>query len=170
MRRQTTHLKNSVVQARRAANAAKRSAEFAELAVKTSERADVLLDAAGLSTGRDLSPQSRVQLIFKNYGRTRANDVRFDLRVTIPDTPDGSTLPLPPTPIGAGGRQTVTFQMFTEWVSKESFEGIRLGTIAMRFTGTVQYFDMFGERHITRCSGTFHHKAGAFMVDENTAD
>ncbi len=169
MRRQTTHLKNSVVQARRAANAAKKSAEFAELATKASERADVLLDAAGLSTGREMTPQSRVVLRFKNYGRTRANQVNFSLRVMIPETPDGKALSLPPTPMGAGDFQTVSFQMFTEWVTKDSFEKIPNGESVMRFAGTVSYRDMFDECHTTRCSGTFHPKVGAFMVDENNA-
>jgi hypothetical protein len=44
MRYQTTHLKNSVIQARKAANAAKRSADAYEETVRLTERADVLMN------------------------------------------------------------------------------------------------------------------------------
>jgi len=87
MRYQTTHLRNSVIQARRAANAAKKSAEFSELATKLAECADVLLLRVGIvlnpNTQR-LDGDAHVSLEFKNFGRTEQTTLRLLLPCNFP--------------------------------------------------------------------------------------
>jgi hypothetical protein len=101
-----------------AANAARKSAEVAEMALKLAERADVLLNAASLtlvdSAGiprTAVNPYSRVTLEFKNFGRTRAQNVRCLIGLIIPGVPE-SVPPQEPFILGPGGTQSVTFHHF----------------------------------------------------------
>jgi hypothetical protein len=66
-----------------AANAAKKSAEVSEMALRLGERADVLLNAVSLTNDPEvlssniaINPHCRVNMEFKNFGRTRAQNVR----------------------------------------------------------------------------------------------
>ena len=74
-----------------AANAAKKSAEVAEMALRLGERADVLLNAVALtndpevlSSNIPINPHCRVNMEFKNFGRTRAQNVRCLIGLIIP--------------------------------------------------------------------------------------
>lgn len=164
-------IKRQTKAAETAANAAKKSADTGEMALRLSERADVMLDSAGVSTGQQkITPESRVLLQFKNYGRTRANNVRFNFSVTIPDLPDSESLPLPPIPIGARDTQQIFFRMFREWVTKDTFLSILNGKTKVRFSGTLAYDDVFGQSHTVKCSGILLSHSGTFMVEENSAD
>ena len=90
------------------ARAAKRSANAYEQTVRLTERADVLLNRAGFDTP-SLSGASRVIFTFKNFGRTRANNVRFAMSVTIPEFSDYPPNELPELLIGAGDTQEFVF-------------------------------------------------------------
>jgi hypothetical protein len=157
------------VYAVRQANAAKKSADTYERTVKLTERADVLLDAAGLDTN-DLGAPSRIRLRFKNFGRTRANKVHFRMIATIPELGDYPPNPLPTLPLGPGDTHDVVFMKMSEWLTKETFERILSGATTMRFQGTVTYLDVFEEGHTTACSGTFNPRTLTFGVEENKAD
>jgi len=173
MRRQTTHLKNSVIQARRAANAARKSAEFAELATKVSERADILLDGVQIMLPPDnmFSGRSWVQLRFKNFGRTRANNVAFKCSLIIPGLPDGSAPALPEMVLGAGDSQNVPFQPFIEFLTEATFRDIANNAIKLRFEAIATYADVFGKQHKTRATGTMTDPVKRlFSIDENSAD
>ena len=153
-----------------AASAATKAANTAELALKISERADVLLESAGLSTGQTIDPESRVLLRFKNYGRTRANNATFRINVVIPGLPDLPPNALPPIPIAAGETQLVTFLPFRKRFTEATFSEILSGHTIVSFRGIVSYDDVFGDPHRTQSSGTLNHRTCTFMVDENRAD
>lgn len=100
MRYQTTHLRNSVIQARKAANAAKRSAEFAELATKASECADVLLDGVSVVVGASQPPLDilvylTAALAFSGLNRMTPTKTRRQIRTLPANYPHRSVLAIP---------------------------------------------------------------------------
>jgi hypothetical protein len=151
------------------ARAAKRSANAYEQTVRLTERADVLLNRAGFDTP-SLSGASRVIFTFKNFGRTRANNVRFAMSVTIPELDDYPPHELPEMPIGAGDTQDVVFMKMSEWLTKETFDKIARGETTLRFKGSASYTDVFGRMHTTTCSGALNKRTFTFGVEKNQAD
>ena len=156
-----------------AANAANRSAEIAEMALKLAERADVLLNAvslttnvAGVPTNRPINPYGAVTMEFKNFGRTRAENVRCDIGLVIPGVPK-SVPQREPFILGPGATQCLTFQTFKETLTQETFEQIANGTINLRFAGNVSYDDVFGESHSYVCRGILNPETGTFIVGED---
>jgi hypothetical protein len=95
MRYQTTHLRDSVIEAKKAADAAKKSADTYEQTVRLTERADVLLDGISIVVPNPgfFNGDEWVVMKFKNFGRTRANNTQFVASVAIPAS---SAAPLPP--------------------------------------------------------------------------
>jgi hypothetical protein len=167
MRYQTTHLRNSVIQARKAANAAKRSAEFAELATKASECADVLLDGVSVVVGasQQLDGQACVRFRFRNFGRTRANNTKFDCRLMLPNVPDDPGPMLIPVVMGAGDSQDVSFQRFIEWLNKPTFDAFLRGEIKLRFNANINFEDVFGQSHSASYAGIFDSRSRLFRVE-----
>lgn len=106
-----------------AASAASKSADIAERALKLSERADVLLDAASIvNPGRPrIDEYSYVLLVFKNFGRTRAKNVIFDFHIITPDTHGPLQPPKQATTMGAGDTVNIRFQTFKEILTQETF-------------------------------------------------
>lgn len=173
MRRQTTHLRNSVIQARRAANAARKSADFAEVATTLAERADVLLLRVGVvpnSRTQRLDGDAYVEMEFKNFGRTRANNNRFTVSLQLPDVPNDDAVPdNVAVIIGAGDTQIVGFHRFREWLTQETFDKFLRGETVLRFSAKVTYDDVFGGSHFAQFGGYFDHRAKMFRVQENEA-
>jgi hypothetical protein len=154
------------IQTKKAAQAAQKSAGIAEMALTLAERADVLLDAAGLVPNGPPTPDSHVALKFKNFGRTRAKNVRSSIVIIIPGVPDSE--PSPETfVIGPGGTRLVGFFNFREFLNQETFERIRNGMISLKFSGTITYDDIFGEHYTLECKGILVPKTGAFILGEN---
>jgi hypothetical protein len=107
------------VQARNAVEEARRAARNAEDVVRLTERADILVDGISFHPGSRLDGgDSSVAIAFKNFGRTRANNVRFDVRLIIPDAPNEPTV-LGPMILAAGDSQTVAFQPFIEFTTNK---------------------------------------------------
>jgi hypothetical protein len=153
----------------RQANAAKKSADTYEQTVRLTERADVLLEAAGFEPP-DITKLGPVVLVFKNFGRTTANRVLFEMIVTVPELGNYKALPLPYLPIGSGDNQRVVFSKMKEWLSRETFLQVLDGRTTLRFSGKVTYTDVFGIGHTTKCSGIYVHRTGTFHIEENEAD
>ncbi|HLW52955.1 MAG TPA: hypothetical protein VKW06_08930 [Candidatus Angelobacter sp.] len=151
------------------ADAAKDSAEIAKKALHLAERADIALEAAGLSTGQEIGKSTEVVLRFKNFGRTRANDVTFKVALTAPGVPE-STSTLGPLILAAGAEQSVTFNRLVDWLSGETFSRINTGQDIMCFAGDVTYRDVFGVPHTTKYSGTFLPRTRTFMIGDNQGD
>jgi hypothetical protein len=150
--------------------AAKQNAKTAELALRLSERADVLLDGAGFTPDGEITGESAVCLIFKNFGRTRAANVAFATRLIIPNTPDVQPPESSPMVVGAGNTQPALFHKFSSWLTKETFRGIMDGSVSLEFRSQVRYTDVFDIPHTTSCGGRFDHATKAFIVGQNEAD
>jgi hypothetical protein len=159
--------------AEKAANAAKKSAEVAEMALKIVERADVLLNAASLTmvtaqathTNTPLSPYSRVSLEFRNFGRTRADNVICLVKLIIPGVPE-SVPPREPFVLGPGATQTVTFQPFKQTLTEKTYKDIESGAIELKFPGILNYQDIFGESHGIACKGILDPRTGKFILGD----
>jgi len=152
------------------AKAAKQSADNDERSVRLTERADVLLEAAGLSYGAtgQLDGHTMVKLSFKNFGRTRANNVILAANLLIPGVPNASTLPpMPQIAMGAGDSQTVAFGNFMRFLTEGTFLGISNGVTKMEFIGKVTYEDVFGDNHICECAGYFEYRTRSFVCTKN---
>lgn len=170
MRRQTTHLRNSVVQALKAATAAKRSAEFAELATKASERANILLATAGIFPIGPVTGDSQLKVSYQNFGRTRAKDVSFKIEMRIEDLNlTKGNLELPPMIMGAGQDQTITFQSFRDFLTLPIFKEIVEGKRTLRFVSSAVYQDVFGDRYTTLDIGVFETKGLCFRIEQQIA-
>jgi hypothetical protein len=152
-----------------AANAAKKSADTAEAAMRLTERADILLDSAGLSVQTLMDAD--VILRFKNFGRTRALAVRFNVTLLVNDIPQADPAELGPMLLGAGDEQTAVvfpLRMLPDNVRGQVFRA----QTPMTFAGQVTYQDVFGVTHRTECTGRFLIRNGqpGFIVERNEAD
>jgi hypothetical protein len=146
---------------------ATRSAELAENALHLTERADILVRAVEISTYPALSPESVICIVFKNYGPTRGSRVRITSRLILPDQIGIEESPLPSSVLGAGDTLCSGFAPMTRWAPQEMFLGIREGRVPLRFETEAVYFDVFGRRHHTKCSGMFMPIGCSFSHDEN---
>ena len=165
-------LRQSVIAAKQSADTAERSATFARNAVRDSERADILLEAAGIVRAQSgvVDGDSRLMLRYKNFGRTRAKDVRFKVSMLI----EGTNLPnatqhLPTMVMGPGQDQTITFETFRGCLTESTFKQIVQGKITLRFDSLVVYEDVFGGSYTTRDFGIFDHRALSFRMEQQMA-
>ncbi len=156
-----------------AANAAQKSAEIAEMALKLADRADVLLESAGLThhpnSGSVLTGYSSALFRFKNFGRTRAVNVKFAVSLSVSET-HSSPPPIEPVVLGADAHQTVRFPQFREWMTEKTFTGISKGEIPLTFQSRVTYEDIFGDSHIAENGGTYMPENDRFRLSGNRAD
>jgi hypothetical protein len=162
-RKQTDKL---IAASKESADAAKKSADTAEMALRLSERADILLDEAGLSTGQDITTQSDVVVQFKNFGRTRAKNVTFTFNLAVAGAPK-SQKKMGPMILGSGATQSVMFNLFESVVD---LSRIMRNEAEMTFDGKVTYTDVFDFSHTTHASGTFDPTRRAFRVNRNSGD
>jgi hypothetical protein len=158
--------------ARRAANAAKRSADAYEKTIRLTERADVLLQSAGVTFSgelQDFTGDSRLVLRFKNFGRTRAKAVSFRVRLIIPDVPDTFGPPLPSVVLAADQEQSISFERFRESLTEATFMDVAEGRITMRFESCLVYKDVFDSTYTTRDVGIFDPHTRTFRMEEQNA-
>jgi hypothetical protein len=119
--------------------AAKKSAELSEMTLKLTQRADILVDACYiiLNTrgGSQLAANNNVEIVFKNFGPTRAENVIYKISLEIPDVPqtDRSN---GPCPLGPRDTQTLSFIPFGKfltdserhwrWQNRYAYQGNRI--------------------------------------------
>lgn len=156
--------------ATRSAHAAKKSADTTEHALRILERADVLLDKAGLNTGQQMTRDSRVVLTYKNFGRSRAKNVRFNIRLILPDISDYPGEVLPPIALGSNDSQSVSFHSFRQWITESTFNDILAGKIDLRFYADTVYEDVFDISHKTVDKGAFHARSRTFILEKCESD
>lgn len=142
------------------------------MALKLGERADVLLNAVALtmdptvlSTNSGINIYSRVSMEFKNFGRTRAQNVRCLIGLIIPGVPE-NVPPREPFILGPGATQLLTFEQFSATMTQKTYEDIVSGVIDLKFAGTVTYEDIFGESHSITCRGLLDPKTGRFLLGD----
>lgn len=165
-------LRRSVIAAKKSADTAESAAKFAQNAVRDSERADILLEGVSIIRSRSgvVDGDSQLAFRYKNFGRTRAKNVRFNAAMLI----EGVNLPnatqhLPELVMGAGQERDIKFETFRQCLSKTTFEQIMRGEIALRFDSSVIYEDVFGSSYTTRDFGIFDHQARSFRMEQQIA-
>lgn len=165
-------LKKQTAATRISADAAKKSAEIAEASLKLVERADVLLNAAYLIHSQVLSDQqnSRVILQFKNFGRTKAVEVKLKLNLIIEKVPETDCTEVPPIAMGAGETKDISSLRFVEFLTEQTAQGIFTGKIGLRFEGESRYRDIFGGAYRSYYEGTWGAGTNVFRIDKQEAD
>lgn len=150
-----------------AANAAKKSADLAETTMRVIEAPDLFLDKAGLVPAGPITPDSYVALGVKNFGGSRAKNVRSFIKLIIPNVPE-TELSTETFSLGRGGTQVIRFLTFKETLNRETFDKIVRDEISVRFSGDISYEDVFGETYILNCRGVLNPNTGTFaMGDED---
>lgn len=167
-------LQEQTAATRIAADAAKKSAETCELALKLDGRADVLLENAGLVTSRPelfinakIRSTCQVALDIKNFGRTRAQNVRCLVGLEISGTP-GAKWPQGPFILGPGETQRIMTQTFQEALNEETYEKIANGEASFGFSASITYDDIFGESRALNCEGIYNLCSGSFILGKQT--
>lgn len=155
---------------RAVAEAAKKSADVAEQALQISQRADVLLIGATVRRGEVLNVRDwSIEVEFKNFGLTRANNVRLSLDLFI----EGAVFPpttLPPITMGAGDNKILTFNRVSAILSDSIAGKVFRAELPFRFEGKAVYEDVFGKTHATKSSGTMLPHSGSFTIDRQESD
>ena len=149
------------------ADAARSAANTARLALEVSERADVLMEGAVLS--QPVGPMSEVYLRYKNFGRTRAENVRVKTTLEIPSTPLREKI-FGPIILGANAGQSVGYSPLALLADEPTVSGILSGTLSMGFMIEGSYDDVFGNSHTFKASGKYHPIKGVFINDTNQQD
>lgn len=142
----------------KAADAAKKSADVAEQALRISQAADVHLDAVSVMDDTQAGfykPTNRVSFRFQNFGSTQARDVAFEYTMkTSVGKETGSEKPLR-TVIPAGATRTLSTRPMAGWLTIQEAQAIELGQAEVRFTVSVTWKDVFGETSTAVFSGFY---------------
>jgi len=94
--------------------------------------------------------------VFKDYGPTRASNCRFGTGLNYAEIEDPLNEPtMPPIVLAPGKMQRLPFGALRKSMSKETFDGIRNGSLPMIFTAIAEYDDAFGRHHVTRQEGCY---------------
>jgi hypothetical protein len=180
-------LREQIAAGKITAGAAQQSAEIAgsaaELAEKTlllTERADILIANIDLSTGVNFNTSTVVKVTFKNYGRTRANNVvskgwivfgeSREAVLALVDAEPNETIPAS-VPVVLGTESILQFEI-TPPVSQLNSEGIiavNSGKMVIAFGVKVTYWDVFDKSHALRAYGVFNRPSGTFTIAKSHA-
>lgn len=148
-----------------AAKAAKKSADLAEMTMRIIEAPDLCLDNAGLVPQGAITPESFVGLKVKNFGGSRAKNVRSFVKLIIPGVPD-SELSAETFSVGRGGSQLIRFLAFREFLNQGTFIKIVRREILVRFSGDIVYEDVFGTSYSLNCRGVLNAETGTFALGD----
>jgi hypothetical protein len=150
-----------------------RAGRLAEEALHLTERADILVESITLSSPgtapNTMSAQTVIKIVFKNFGRTRADEMHLRFWLGVPGAAPAPEPPRIPTVLGNGDTHPMPFPRIGECVNEITFRRILAGEIPLQFTGEVTYRDVFGLNHKTVCAGTFRPQPLGFDVDRNEA-
>jgi len=163
------YMRVGLAETRKAADAAKKSAEVSEMALKLTQRADILVDACSVidntHAGFKIAPNNHVAISFKNFGPTRAENVVYRVTLIIPGVPQSDQI-IGPSPLGPGDTQTMSFSEFGAFLTPQTIKDIGDGRIILRVSGTVSYSDIFGDPHEVPVSCRYSRTFQGFIHDE----
>lgn len=153
------------------ADSAKKNAEVTEMALKLSERADVLLSGVTLDHGDDPGGKStRVVAQYKNFGRTRAKDVKLTLNLIIEGVPATDSSRIPRISLGAGDTQSVSSQRFVEFLTETTANDVLLGKLPLRFETEAVYMDVFDNAHKSYYTGLWQRRPDTFRMEKQETE
>jgi hypothetical protein len=149
------HMESGLAETRKTADAATKSANVAEIALKLSHRADVLLTKVTSSTGRELHTHTVITLWIKNYGRTRADRVFVNVVLgTGPLNPTSENMDHARLVIAPGEELQRPFPQLSESIP-ESVQAVLNGQAQLGFGGWISYVDAFNTEHVYHCEGMY---------------
>lgn len=163
-------MKRNVAIAKQTADAAKKSADVADLALRSAERAEITLESCGVLGELMNGADCRVILEFKNSGRTAAQYVRLALNVVAEGVPETSNENIPSITIGAGMTANISSQQFGDFLTKDMAIAVLTGRNPLRFIGEVAYKDVFGYSHTFKTAGTYDLRSRHFHIDSQESE
>ena len=135
------------------------------------ERADLLVEGLVTRNGR-FDEDSSFEVVLRNHGRTRANDVIFHANMLLvpafesePSGAMASDNPETATILAAGSRLRRRFMPLDGAV----FEQVRNGHLELRFEAQVTYTDVFGVHHQTTWKKAYR-PGEPLLLEEGKAD
>lgn len=158
--------------------------EHERAAVMLTQRADVLVEKLGFnpSVKADMLLSGQmdyyiprhgdgVVVTFKNFGPTRANNVRWDMSIQVEgqppiDSEDPSRHAV--AVVGAGSRMKVSSGRLDSYYTEETLAAISRGALGLKVRVVVSYQDVFGRKHDTVQGGSYYN--GGFVVDDDIAN
>lgn len=168
-------LRNLVKQTRAAvtaAAAAKVSADVARDALYLTESADIQLVETTFDrvyTANEGMYRATLTTIWRNFGRSAAKNVVFDLVFGIPGRPVGTSHSLPTTPpVSIAANQTTTFgfEPLGRIMVLDDVQLVHQAKEQLRLWGTVEYDDIFDRHHRLRVGATWNHGTDSFSWDD----
>ena len=166
-------LQEQTTQTKATAEEAKQAAIFSRDATKESQRADVLIESFSLATGNQnwkLNADAKVVVSFRNFGRTRAKDVRIRIDLTIP----GMTIAkgrreLPVMVLGAGQSQSIATETFHDCLTIPTTVQVINGKLELQCTSSASYDDVFGSGYAVFDIRVFDPHIGDFKIVQKIA-
>lgn len=124
-------------------------------AVRTTQRADLL--AVALTFRGPITAESRVILVVKNFGPTRANAVQPQIWTGQRGSPREEQEAPPLFAIAAGAdMQFPSMPLFQCYDGdRDCVRKIRSGEFNLAVDGSISYYDVFGQRHELNISALF---------------
>jgi len=152
---------------------AKDSAEFARRTTKSSERSDILVESFSIATGNVKWTQNgdgKLIVRFRNFGRTRATEVRLRVELVIPELNlVRGKYELPIMVLGREQEQAIATDTFHDCLTFQVFAEVIKGQRELRFTAFASYEDVFGDSHTTMDIGVFDTHTNTFKIIQKIA-
>jgi hypothetical protein len=167
---QAIQMRRQTIIAIRSARTAQKSSEFSRLAVKSSERADILLESAKTIVYMGQTFDGHLEMIFRNFGRTRARIRSLGVRMIVQGV-FYANCPAPHLPlvvVGAGQVYAIDCDPFRKLIPLKQFDDIVNGLISLQFEVWMVYQDVFGDHFTTRYVVTFE-PPSIFRIEEQNA-
>jgi hypothetical protein len=157
-----------LAESRKSADAAMKMAETADLALRLAERADILLVSAEFLYEEGVVAilrDSSIVISFSNFGRTRANKVRFNTTLVVTGVFE-EKFSVGPVAIGPGQNRKVVLRRLQKLFPENVVAGVLSGILRMYFTGTAIYEDVFSEPHTIDYIGVFDPPSLGFLMED----
>jgi hypothetical protein len=160
-------MRKGLDETKKAADAATKSANTAEQALRLTERAEVFIDSAALSTAPNFFPETIVSITLRNFGRTRADEFRPHLWLGNPNrTNELEPSVTVPTVIPPLDTATCEYPKASDCFPPGVVQAVNEGKMVLMFEGHFVYRDIFGTEHSVWCNGTLDRSKGTFSLTQ----
>ncbi len=142
-------------------------------AVRLTQRADVLVEGVNVSTGhrQPVTGDSCISIQWRNYGPTRANEVRLSASLLFAELQvPYESVDTPIIALASGDRQPQAFIPLRKCMTNATFKDILDGKTELRFVAKAEYRDVFGSLHHTHNEGIYRREDGTFQITKCDSD
>jgi hypothetical protein len=159
------NIEEQTVTTRKAADAAKESADVARDTLHLTQAADVHIEEIKLVPNGVLSGDTVIYIVVKNHGQARAEQFVEELSLGIKGR--GPALPKRGMSlvIGAGQIFSVAFAPLRSGISTEDLAMILGGQLSLKICGLLKYKDIFRKSYVIDCECTYSPTVGNFLID-----